>query len=151
MKHLNDECSCSWKGSGFSSCGLCGWLHMRLGPFQSLSWLHSIHSGPRSTSTAALGPDLSGSALVARCKQHLRGTRTKNQHTHGKGGTEGSTHQRCTLWAHQWVKSDTTEHTQRWIVPVEEYCNTFPVEMLQSFLPRNTTNQKHSSRIDLNK
>ena len=35
-----DKCSCSWDGSGFSSCGLCGQTHTGLG--QARVWATSI-------------------------------------------------------------------------------------------------------------
>ena len=37
--------------SDFSSCGLCGPIHIRVGPDQSLSCLHSSHSRSRCTIT----------------------------------------------------------------------------------------------------
>ena len=59
MQHLwniqTDKCSCNWDRSGFSSCGLCGHIHMRVGPGQSLSSLHSSHSRSRWTTTARAG------------------------------------------------------------------------------------------------
>ena len=64
--------------------------HYRVGPGQSLSCLHRTHGGSRSMITAILGPDFSGSTLVAWWKQHLRDTRTNCQHTHCSGGAESS-------------------------------------------------------------
>ena len=38
---------CSWDGSGFSSCRLCGHVHMRAGPGRTLNCLQSSHRGSR--------------------------------------------------------------------------------------------------------
>lgn len=74
---------------GFSNCGLCG--H---GPCQSLGYLYSTHSNPRRTDTAALDPDLSGPALVPKCKQCLKDTRANCQYSHDQGGVKNSANNR---------------------------------------------------------
>lgn len=66
VKNQIGKCSCSCKGFGFSSCGLCGHIHMGVRPGQRLRCLHSSHSRPKCMKTAVLGPSLSGSVLVAR-------------------------------------------------------------------------------------
>ena len=65
-----------------SSCGLCGHRPTGGAPDQYLGFLHSSDTASRCTTTAVLGPDLSGSVLVALWKQCLKVTRSNCQHTH---------------------------------------------------------------------
>ena len=44
---MDSECSRNWDASSYSSCGLCGHVHVGVGPGESLSFPHSVHNGSR--------------------------------------------------------------------------------------------------------
>lgn len=96
----------------------------------------SIHSGSRSMITAILGPDSSGSMLMAWLKNKNKTQQQQQktcdiyqgncQHTHVLGGAEGSTNNNVIWELTQQVKGDRTEHTQRWTTPDEGYSSFSP-------------------------
>ena len=101
----------------------------------SVSCLHSSHSGSRCTTTIVVGPDFNRSVLVAWWKLCLRDTRVNCQHTYDRGGAESQ--QRVLCETTQQVKGDTTENTDTWIFPAEEYSGTpLPLGALQHWLCR---------------
>ena len=55
VEHPNGKrCSHSLDRSSFSKCGLCGHVHMSVGPDQRLSCFHRSHSSPRCMNTSFL-------------------------------------------------------------------------------------------------
>lgn len=115
--------------SDLSNSGLSGWIHVgaREGqcqlPPQLPQWVQ-IH-----TNTIVLGPDFSRSVLVAWWKQCLKIPQPTASIPMIEGGADS---QRILCEAKQRVKGDTTENTDTWIFPAEEYSDArLPLGALQ--------------------
>ena len=123
----------NWKGSGVSSCGLCGHVQVGTGPGQGLSCLHSSHRGAKCMTTAVPGPDFSGSVLVLLWKQCLR-DRANFWDIQDWDGAKGNANNSVFCEPARQVTGDTTEHNDQWTVFTQRGYSVppLPIEVLNS-------------------
>ena len=94
--------------------------------------------------TSNLGPDFSGSILLAWWKQCLRDNRGNFRQTRSSDGAENRANISIVWKLAQQVKGDTTEYTQMWAAPEAEYpAASLPAGVFQLYLPH-TADKKYS-------
>lgn len=94
--------------------------------------------------TTNLGPDFSGSILLAWRKQCLRDNRGNFRQTRSSDGAENRANISIVWKLAQQVKGDTTEYTQMRAAPEAEYpAASLPAGVFQLYLPH-TADKKYS-------